>query len=520
MTDTGPTRGNTLFGPLAALDMSVTPNRIYLTDEVHSRVLGWKSIEGMVNGQNADIVLGQPNFTSNTCNNGKAQGDVNGIGPDSLCLPIGLTVDSLGNLYVTDTGNSRALIYKTPFATCNSFPCVGPAAAAVIGQLDFFHGACSPTTASATSLCFPQGAGMDASDNLYVADSFNNRVLEYNKPFANPAAPNVTANLVFGQGTTGTGSELTTFACDDGQAETSENSLCFPVSASVDRQGNLYVADFQDCRVLEYDAPLATPATPNVTADVVWGQGGDFTGNCDQFGPIPGPVPGGGQRAAVQRPPIFAINATTLALPTDARTDVLGNLYIADGGDNRVLEFNTPLVHPFAPNLTADKVYGQGPTSNNFSLFTPDVTASRMNFPAGVLLDSANRLWVSDLDNNRVLRFPQDIPTPTASATPTTSATATATATASVTATPTRTASPTPTTSVTATRTASATPTASVTPTPTATATPTVTQTPTATPTATPGASKKLPVVAPTGIRTMPATVKTPQAAATPKKKG
>ena len=52
----------------------------------------------------ADLVLGQPNFTSNTANNG-------GVSASSLHGPHGVAVDTAGNVHVTDLYNNRVLVY-------------------------------------------------------------------------------------------------------------------------------------------------------------------------------------------------------------------------------------------------------------------------------------------------------------------------------------------------------------------------------------------------------------------------
>ena len=64
----------------------------------------------------ADLVLGQPNFTSNTANNG-------GVSASNLHRPHGVAVDTAGNVYVADLYNNRVLIYDgfldlTPMLTC------------------------------------------------------------------------------------------------------------------------------------------------------------------------------------------------------------------------------------------------------------------------------------------------------------------------------------------------------------------------------------------------------------------
>ena len=114
---------------------------------------------------------------------------------------------------------------------------------------------------SADSLCYPVGVAVDGAGNLYVADDGNSRVLEYNTPLTT----DTTADTVFGQG-----GNFTSDDCDNGGF--SANSLCYPDGVAVDGAGNLYVADTDNSRVLEYNTPLT-----NTTADTVFGQGGSFT---------------------------------------------------------------------------------------------------------------------------------------------------------------------------------------------------------------------------------------------------
>src|SRR5438876_10139718 len=45
-----------------AIDRSVTPNRIYVADSGNSRVLAWADAAAFMNGDPADLVIGQPDF--------------------------------------------------------------------------------------------------------------------------------------------------------------------------------------------------------------------------------------------------------------------------------------------------------------------------------------------------------------------------------------------------------------------------------------------------------------------------
>jgi hypothetical protein len=435
----------TLDKPQAlAIDTSATPNNLYVADSYNSRVLGWRDADSFTSDAGADLVIGQPNFTDNACNTG-------GISATSLCVPTALTVDTSGNLYVVDAPNNRVLEYNNPFAACKGkFPCVGAGANEVFGQTSFT----SITGAAGKSgLDNPQGVALDGSGDLYIADSSNSRVLEYKTPLTN-----TTADEVYGQG-----ASFTTNKCNNGAASPTDTSLCLPEGVAIDpTSGGLYVVDSGNNRVLEYSDPPT-----NTTAALVFGQGDVFTtGGCNSDNNNTGD------------------DADDLCGPAGVAVDVLGNLYVADSANNRVLEYNTPLNpssgEPGAGDTTADNVFGQDGDFSSLAINFGGLGPSSLYNPAGVAVDELVNVYVADSMNSRALEFDQPLATPTATSTST--ATATQTATPTATATASRTA--TPTTTATATATASAT--ASKTATPTATATATFTATATQTPTATP----------------------------------
>ena len=264
-----------------AVDLTSTPEHLYVVDGSNNRILGWNDATSFVNGQNADIEIGQPDFHTTLCNSGTGYAGRRGPGPDSLCLPGGVAVDSSGNLYVADTSNSRVLEYNQPFAQA--------IAAGFVGECVFGQGGSFTQTVCAhraAGLCFPQGVASDSSDNLYVADAGNHRVLEYNQPLAAfnaiTGAGDAIADLVFGQGASGT--DFTGDACDINSGNATDVGMCNPLSVAVDGSGNLYVGDDGDHRVLEFNQPLAAPdlatGAGDVTPDRVFGQGSsgtDFT---------------------------------------------------------------------------------------------------------------------------------------------------------------------------------------------------------------------------------------------------
>ena len=400
-----------------AVDRSVTPNRLYVVDLGNHRVLGWRSIQGLVNGSLADLVIGQADFLSwsSQCNNAAVTGA-------TLCDPTSAAVDGSGNLYVVDAGNNRVLEYDKPFTTDTQPD-------RVFGQGgSFTASACNQDgSITAATLCNPTGVAVDTAGALYIADADNSRVLGFDRPLVTPLA-----NRVFGQN-----GRFTTGTCNAGGV--SANTLCAPAVIAVDRADNLYVEDNGNFRLLEYDDPLRG----NTTANLVFGQGNfDSSNNSCASGPSRGsvcapsglaldsadnlyasdgtfsriqeyadPVASGiTTPAAVFGQPNFvsglcnngALGPGSLCLPFGMATDAAGDLFVADFGNQRVLEYLQPL-STRKPNTNAGLVLGQTTFQLN-GINRPKPNS--LYWPGAVALDFSvvpHRLYIADTSNSRVL---------------------------------------------------------------------------------------------------------------------
>ncbi|MGR8934565.1 MAG: NHL repeat-containing protein [Gammaproteobacteria bacterium] len=332
-----------------AIDRSVTPNRIYVSDPSNNRVLAWNTVAAFTTHAPATLVFGQPNAFATLPNNG-------GISNKSLNRPRALAVDGAGNLYVADQSNHRVLMFKTPFTS-------GTVADGVFGQTGFTTNGCNFGGLSAKSLCTPAGLALDSSGNLYVGDFSNNRVLKYQAPLTNK-----TAVKVYGQS-----GNFTLNTCNLGGI--SADSLCGAHGLAVDAADNLYVADSSNSRILEFNKLPVTDST----ADIVFGQGDSFTTNdCN----------GGG------------VSAGSLCRPRFVTTNIAGSaVFIADTDNQRVLKYNAPLT----TNRTADRVFGQGNLFNTNGC--KSLGPNSLCVPDGIAVDGANNLYIVDSDNNRVLEF-------------------------------------------------------------------------------------------------------------------
>lgn len=316
---------------------------LYIADRDNNRVLKFVDAASKANGANADVVLGQTIFTA---------GVVNKLDSLGFSTPMGIAVDSVTQkVFVADQSNNRVLRFSSA-ATYTS----GEGAEAVLGQPNFYTNASSSTQ---SGMSLPSGVAMDGNGNLYVADYLNNRVLKFAGAATLTSGAN--ANVVFGQ------SLFTT-----NQQGTTQNTMTGPRSVAVDGNGNLFVLDGGNSRVLKF-ANAATKAN-GANADAVLGQT-LFTTNS------------------------IATSQNGMWNPYSVAVDKNGSLYVADYGNNRVLKFANAAAK--ANGANADVVLGQ-------TLFTTNIqvtTQSGMRSPTGVSVDSIGNLYVADRNNYRVLVF-------------------------------------------------------------------------------------------------------------------
>ncbi|HEO72022.1 MAG TPA: hypothetical protein ENN80_12220, partial [Candidatus Hydrogenedentes bacterium] len=305
------------------------------------------------NGQNAQYVVGQPDFDSYVQNT-TATG---------LNNPSGVAVDVVNNkLYIADTGNHRVLRYAYPLAGNQ------PAAELVLGQADFTSGSAN-AGGSADTETFNGASSVyvDSTGRLWVADSENHRVLWFN------AAHTLSSNKPDADGVLGQ-ADFTSASANRG-GSTGQNSLNHPYDVHVDPSGNLWVADYDNNRVLRFDNAAAKANGAN--ADGVLGQA-DFTS-------------AGANRGGT-------VGQNTLDSP-DGCAMCGTALFVADKDNHRVLRFDNAASK--ADGANADGVLGQPDFASN----TGDATQSLMYGPRYVVCDGAGRLYVSEYDNSRVIVF-------------------------------------------------------------------------------------------------------------------
>ena len=428
--------GRELSGPAAiALDNSVSPPIVYIADSGNNRVLGYKYATQLTAGSVADVVLGQVDRFSNL-----PQGP--GGRSTGFNQPTGIVVDASGNLYVADTLNNRVLRFPHPMSQPAGTPQLPDL---VLGQTSFntsganAGGVGAATLALGSSSVFTRsGLAFDAAGNLWIADTFNNRVLRYPASALKSGGNGPAADLVVGQPDFVTTTANTT--------RNSKIGLNAPQGIAFDQAGRLLVAD-SNSRVMVYgpnpsvNAPAAiriagvdTVSTPTTQVQLAGPLGvaassfGVFVADTlnnrvmvfptvdtwpaetTQFSPSATAVVGQlSYTVAMANQGMGDASATTLAAPVDVALSST-ELFVADAGNNRVLAYPVgtggviasatrvvgQLDFPyFAPNLIEGKEF-------DFSL-APGLTLS-----GSALIDqSANppHLYVADTQNNRILGF-------------------------------------------------------------------------------------------------------------------
>jgi DNA-binding beta-propeller fold protein YncE len=362
-------------------DVAMDPatGRIFVADVGNARVLGFPNTRRFVSGEAADVLFGQPDFTTSN----RIRGCLDEITADSLCDPSGVAVDRTGHVYVADTINNRVLQFTPPFSN-------GQVADLVLGQPDFTTrggptgGFCqiggSPIgdvpAPHAANLCQPHGLAFDPAGRLYVADFGYNRVLRYSAPFHSGQA----ADLVLGQ------PDFTTRGfCQRGPTS---RDLCQPWNVASDPKGGLFVADGGlASHVLRFSNPVTNY------------QGGDLVLGQPECAQPDGPGV------------VVPISARGLCTPHGVLVDGTGNVYVSDYDNSRVLRFGPP---PLSSGQAAELVLGQPDFTTGRCNVIGDnagdrglTTASSLCFPQGLTLDFRGDVFIADSSNNRVLRYDQ-----------------------------------------------------------------------------------------------------------------
>jgi len=246
--------------------------------------------------------------------------------------PQNIAIDSKGNIYIADFGNSRIRKMDTN----------GTLITVAGNGSEGYSGDNGPATSAGIGK--PKGVAVDSSGNIYIADYGNNRIRKVDT--------NGIITTVAGNGSEG-------YSGDNGPATSA--GIGRPKSVAIDSSGNIYIADQNNNRIRKVDTNgIITTVAGNGT----YGYSGDN-----------GP----------------AISAK-LYNPRGVAVDSSGNIYIADYRNNRIRKVDT--------NGTITTVAGNG--SPGYSGDNGPATSAKLYRPQGVAVDNNGNIYIADYINNRL----------------------------------------------------------------------------------------------------------------------
>lgn len=247
---------------------------------------------------------------------------------------LGVTVAKDGQLYIPDAANNRVRKIN-----------LGDSIFTVAGTGTAGYNVDSGD-ALTTLLYNPTSVATDTAGNLYIADQRNQRIRKVD---------------IAGVMTVIAGTGITGFSGDDSAAVNAK--LNNPISVATDTFGNLYVVDYGNNRIRKINA---AGIITTVAGTGVVGHTGD-----------------GGQAIAA-----------TLDTPTCVATDLLGNFYIADRGNNCIRKVDT------AGDIS--NLAGSPAGTSGFGGDNGPATAALLAHPYGVATDRDGNVYIADEENQRI----------------------------------------------------------------------------------------------------------------------
>lgn len=372
--DGGPATNATLFSPAAVIVDSL--GNLLIADANNNRVRKVNT-NGIISTFAGNGLTAYPPV--NTGNGGPATNAM-------MFTPASLALDSSGNLYIAVINDSQ--IRKVD--TTGIISCV----ANNVGNT-YYTG--DNTPAINAGLSYPEGVAVDASGNIYIADTFDYRIRKIN-------ISNGTITTIAGTGTAG-------YSGDGGTATTAK--LNSPYGVTVNAGGPIfYVADSGNHCVRKITNGVITTLAGNGTS----GFGGDGGAATNAFLNLPGSISlgisnnlfvadQGNNRirkisangiitTAAGRDLNDGVMATdgTLNFPYGLTRDQFGNVYIADTANGRIRRINTNgVITTVAGNGTIGFAGDGGPATN-----------ASLNHAYGVAVDNLGNIFIADASNFRI----------------------------------------------------------------------------------------------------------------------
>lgn len=361
--------------------LAVSSNHLYATDLGDNRIAeydvpaNWPAaanLQTLTPGQQYCPpilnVYGQENVNVGTANQGKPQ-----AASYTLNLPLAIAFNGT-DMWVADAYNNRVLDFPQQSGTYGT-------ASRLVGQLNYIYSAANLIEGREVYFSGSQPAGGIAVDHnsnpphMYVADTYNNRILCFKD--SRSVQSTSTADMVLGQSTPTDFFDNLLNSGTNSVSEPTQTGLYEPVGVVVAPNGDLYVTDSGNSRVLRYPAPYAQTASSQQLPNLVLGQSG-FTG-----------------------PYVTDPTSQNMHTPWGIGLLSTGSLVVSDAYDNRILVFTRPSGGDFQNGQAASLVLGQ----SNFTSITKSASTGGLNSPTALSIDSSDRVYLCDTGNNRIVVF-------------------------------------------------------------------------------------------------------------------
>lgn len=352
-----------------------------------------------------------------------------------LNTPIGLAFDTSGDLYIADSGNNRVQeVFTSGGQQWAQAPMTANDVYTVAGSSTGTSGDTSQNGTLATSalLNSPYSVAMSSGGDLFIADTFNNRVVEVPKSGGTEWGISMSANDLYTVAGSATGASGSS---GDGGLATSAK-LNEPYQVSLDNGKQLYIADTGNNKIREVAWTTHSEWNVSMTANDIYTIAGTGTagysgdGGAALAAKLNGPegfaLDGTGElyindtnnnrtrvvsgstynisRYAGNGGSLLSVGDNGPALgaayqgPAAVATDASGNIYVADEYNNRVQEIAVSSHTQFGITMTAGDVYTVAGNANG----NPGTSSSHLNSPLAVAVDANGNLYIADSGNNRI----------------------------------------------------------------------------------------------------------------------
>jgi trimeric autotransporter adhesin len=313
-----------------------------------------------------------------------------------LSDPFGLFVDGQGNIFIADTDN---FVIREVLASGGNIQTVaGSGSAGYSGD---------GGVATSAQLDQPEGVSVDATGNIFIADTYNSVIREVT--IAN-------GNIQTVAGINYAWADVCYYSGDGGPAASAQ--LCLPNGVLVDGSGDIFIADTNNLVIREVSASngnIQTVAGDNTLGAGYSGDGGpatsaqlnypsgivvDSSGNifiADTENFVIREVTAGNIQTLVGNNNLaysgdggLATNAA-LNAPGEVSVDGAGDLFIADTDNSVVRELVA---------LTGDIQTTAGTGIAGYTGDSGLATAAELNFPSGVFVDTSGNIFIADTQNS------------------------------------------------------------------------------------------------------------------------